>query len=90
MTLFIPFMCTPRVERESVKKARYQMSNPQISSVPETIVAFLLTFDCTPSTPVGECRMDARLRKNGVRLRPHGRSENILKKCSYKLYTIMN
>jgi hypothetical protein len=27
--------------------------------------------------------------KNGVCLRPHGRSENILKKCSYELYTII-
>ena len=28
-------------------------------------------------------------KKNGVCLRPHGRSENILKKCSYELYTII-
>ena len=27
------------------------------------------------------------VKKNGVCLRPHGRSENILKKCSYELYT---
>ena len=28
------------------------------------------------------------LNKNGVCLRPHSRSENILKKCSYELYTV--
>ena len=29
-------------------------------------------------------------KKNSVCLRPHGRSENILKKCSYELYIIIN
>ena len=29
-------------------------------------------------------------RNDGVCLRPHVRSENILKKCSYELYTIIN
>ena len=28
--------------------------------------------------------------KNGVYLRPHGRSENILKKYLYELYTVIN
>ena len=30
------------------------------------------------------------IKKKTAYARPHGRSENILKKCSYKLYTIMD